>query len=982
MQDVNQNNEGGLNESELNQLIAPEIKGDALYALIEKLAATENIQNVLEIGSSAGGGSTEAFVAGLSKNSGSPKLFCIEVSKPRFNQLRATYEKYPFVHCYNRSSVRVEEFPSAETVRKFYHAADTGLRKFPLDQVLGWLRQDIEYVREAGVEAGAIESIKGEHGIETFDMVLIDGSEFTGEVEYNKIKGARLILLDDTTTFKCWTVRQILLADPMYDLIADDQSLRNGYSAFRRRLSPRRVGADALPIHFFTIVLNGEPFIRYHEKIFSQLNIPWHWHVVEGVAALNHDTAWSVATGGRVADSVHEAGRSNDGTSAYLDGLARRFPDNVSIYRKPLGEFWDGKKEMVNAPLPHITEPCLLWQIDNDELWTLQQIETVHDLFVKNPDRSAAYYWCWYFVGPDKIISTRYNYAQNPNQEWLRTWRFSPGAIWAAHEPPILVSFSDDGLTKTDIAKIKPFTQDEMEQAGVVFQHFAYATEDQLNFKELYYGYPNARSQWRSLQQHQRSGALRDFFGWVSDETMFDDIVHYPVLPLAEINPSTKDWIFPDQKQVAHAPRARPRVIIDGIFWQYLSSGIGRVWENILKEWVKSGFAGNVIVLDRGGTAPKIPGIHYWTIARHDYKQTGGDSLYLERVCRQFDAEIFVSTYYSTPTRTPSFFFGYDMIPEVLGLSLEDETWREKRRAIIHAAQHSMISQNSADDLERIYPGLPKGGTRIIHVAVSPEFSPASKEQIQVFRNKYQLGERPYLLMVGERIGYGGYKNGELVFRALASLPSEIDFVLFCVGGQSQIEANLASLAPRLETRCEKLNDDDLRAAYSGALALLYSSKYEGFGMPPLESMACGTPAIVCRNSSLPEVVGNAAIFVDDRDPSEMADAVMSLFRSDVRERLALNGLKRSKDFSFEKTAEKLASALMYTVEGFGGKAAAQSSDVWNELRTMQQEFQSNVIRAHNVNEPIKASVDNGADSPRSARKRLSRIFRKLRHRK
>ena len=100
----------------------------------------------------------------------------------------------------------------------------------------------------------------------------------------------------------------------------------------------------ALPIHFFTIVLNGEPFIRYHESVFRRLNVRWHWHVVEGVALLKGDTAWSRANGGHVPNTVHDRGRSNDGTAAYLDDLAARFPGNVTLYRKPLDRFWKGKR--------------------------------------------------------------------------------------------------------------------------------------------------------------------------------------------------------------------------------------------------------------------------------------------------------------------------------------------------------------------------------------------------------------------------------------------------------------------------------------------------------------------------------------------------------------------------------------------------------------------------------------------------------------
>ena len=515
-------------EFDLNRLIVPEIKDDHFYDTIKRLAATEALATVLEIGSSAGEGSTAALVAGLSINPGSPKLFCIEISRPRFRQLQETYSSYPFVHCYNSSSVSVDEFPTPAAVAEFYHNVPCGLQKFPLPLVLDWLRQDVQYVRDAGVASGAIQTIKSDHAVDTFDMVLIDGSEFTGGVEFNQVRGARLILLDDTCTFKCYNVRQALLKDPMYDLVADDQQLRNGYSVFRRRATARRVD-DALPIHFFTIVLNGEPFIRYHETVFLGLTVPWHWHIVEGVASLKHDTAWSVAEGGHIADSVHDRGRSNDGTSAYLDELAKRFPENVTIYRKPLDEFWDGKREMVNAPLPNIEEECLLWQVDSDELWTSEQINTVHRLFMQNPSRTAAYYWCLYYVGPDKIVSTRCNYTQNPKQEWLRTWRYTPGYAWATHEPPVLAAAAE--RTWAEAHRRCEDRPVHTGRNGAGRRHVpspCLRDGSQLSFKELYYGYPGALAQWQRLQEHRGSGKLRDFFGWVSDDTMFDDVGALP----------------------------------------------------------------------------------------------------------------------------------------------------------------------------------------------------------------------------------------------------------------------------------------------------------------------------------------------------------------------------------------------------------------------------------------------------------------------
>ena len=354
--------------SQLNTVIPAEIKNDKFYRLISRIVAINKVRHILEIGSSAGAGSTEAFVLGALANSARPQLFCIEVSTPRFEVLAKAYAKYDFVHCYNMSTVSVDEFPSAEQVKMFYNGERSRLNQYPVADVLNWLAADIEYVRESGVPSGAIEHIRNENSIVDFDVVLIDGSEFTGEIEFERVCGAKIIMLDDTCTYKTWRVHQRLLSHPDYVLVIEDKQVRNGFSIFRRRDFEFIKPSDDLPIHFFTIVLNGEPFIRYHEKIFSQLTLPWQWHIVEGVAALTHDTAWSLSTGGRVSTAYHDRGRSNDGTAEYLDDLARRMPEHVSIYRKQIDEYWDGKREMCNAPLANIKEECLLWQIDSDEL--------------------------------------------------------------------------------------------------------------------------------------------------------------------------------------------------------------------------------------------------------------------------------------------------------------------------------------------------------------------------------------------------------------------------------------------------------------------------------------------------------------------------------------------------------------------------------------------------------------------------------------
>jgi tetratricopeptide (TPR) repeat protein len=185
----------------------------------------------------------------------------------------------------------------------------------------------------------------------------------------------------------------------------------------------RRLGATApripLTIHFFSIVLNGMPFIKAHIGEMLKLPFDWHWHIVEGVASLSHDTAWSVAKGGRIDPALHRNGLSNDGTREYLDELARAHPKHVTVYRKPDGRFWDGKVEMVRAPLDHIGEECLLWQIDVDEIWTASMFARMRDKFIEDPDRTAAYFLCHFFFKNLVVVSAN-TYGNHLAYEWVR----------------------------------------------------------------------------------------------------------------------------------------------------------------------------------------------------------------------------------------------------------------------------------------------------------------------------------------------------------------------------------------------------------------------------------------------------------------------------------------------------------------------------------------------------------------------------------
>jgi len=249
-----------------------------------------------------------------------------------------------------------------------------------------------------------------------------------------------------------------------------------------------------MKVLFFTIVLDGMPFITWHLPMMNRLKFDWDWYVMEGVALPNHCTRWCKAIPPRL---------SKDGTAEYLESIAGH--PRVHVASKPS---WDGKLEMVNVAADALTEPSLVIQIDSDEIWQSGQIETIRSLFMRRPDRNAALFTCRYFVGQNIVVKGRGGYG-NRDGEWLRAFRMGPGMRFSRHEPPRIADF-----------EVASFTPEETEAMGLVFDHYAYATRKAVVFKERYYGYAGAAQNWDRLQANTKWPAkLRNFLPWVKDES-------------------------------------------------------------------------------------------------------------------------------------------------------------------------------------------------------------------------------------------------------------------------------------------------------------------------------------------------------------------------------------------------------------------------------------------------------------------------------
>lgn len=223
--------------TKINDIIPAEVINDAFYNAIMHLASRADLRTILEIGSSSGGGSTQALVDGIKKRirQGEAKLFCMELSRTRFNKLSETYSSEDFVKTYNLSSISTEEFPDPKEIEFFYHNTNTNINNATLATVLSWYAQDISYIKENALDANGIQFIKQANKITKFDFVLIDGSEFTGERELMHTIGAKIIALDDINAFKCYNAFNILSSHHAYRLISHNTELRNGFAIFERK---------------------------------------------------------------------------------------------------------------------------------------------------------------------------------------------------------------------------------------------------------------------------------------------------------------------------------------------------------------------------------------------------------------------------------------------------------------------------------------------------------------------------------------------------------------------------------------------------------------------------------------------------------------------------------------------------------------------------------------------------------------------------
>ena len=204
--------------------------------------------------------------------------------------------------------------------------------------------------------------------------------------------------------------------------------------------------------------------------------------------------------------------------------------------------------------------------------------------------------------------------------------------------------------------------------------------------------------------------------------------------------------------------------------------------------------------------------------------------------------------------------------------------------------------------------GVPPEKIHPVLLGVSPEFFPHDPTECRAFLAEQGLIFGQYVLSVGT---LEPRKNIPALIDAYSMLPAGLQrlFPLVLVGMRGWLTSSLeARMKPLVERGVIKplgyVADTVMPLIYSGAAAFVFPSLYEGFGLPPLEAMACGVPVISSLSSSLPEVVGDAGILVDPQDVEAIADSLRRVLEDRTfAEGLARQGIRRAAAFSWRRTA-------------------------------------------------------------------------------
>ena len=364
----------------------------------------------------------------------------------------------------------------------------------------------------------------------------------------------------------------------------------------------------------------------------------------------------------------------------------------------------------------------------------------------------------------------------------------------------------------------------------------------------------------------------------------------------------------------------RLRVALDGRVISDHFPGIGRYTYRLADALARTGQVDVTLLVHPASINTRypidaLPG----SIARHTVNIapfTLAEQTRLPVLARRLGSDIWHAPYYAMPYRRracPAVVTFYDAIPLAL-----PQFWSAGQRLIFSlahrlalraSAQAIAISESTRRDLVRFFHTDPRRVT-VTRLAAGPRFRPQHGSEIQRVRQQYHLPEH-FILYVGIN---KPPKNLPRLIEAYARLAAKSPAVYYdCVIAgawddrypQARLRAAELNLSQRVHF-LGPIRDTDLPALYAGADLFVTASLYEGFGLPVLEAMACGTPVACTNTSSLPEVVGDAGLLFDPLSVEAVAGAVQQAMSDEsLRAELRRRGLQRATQFTWDRVAQE-----------------------------------------------------------------------------
>jgi glycosyltransferase involved in cell wall biosynthesis len=238
------------------------------------------------------------------------------------------------------------------------------------------------------------------------------------------------------------------------------------------------------------------------------------------------------------------------------------------------------------------------------------------------------------------------------------------------------------------------------------------------------------------------------------------------------------------------------------------------------------------------------------------------------------------------------------------------------RRSARHAAHVITVSENTRQDVIRLL-GISPSRVTAVPNGVSEHFTPVASSEREAFRARQGVDGR-LILHVGTLEPRKNLVMLLQAFARVAKTPGFEDTTLAIGGSKGWYYDEIFATAERLGLTASgrvrflgRVPDDELPLWYNIAAVCVYPSLYEGFGLPPLEAMACGTPVVVSNTSSLPEVAGDAGLKIDPEDTSAWAGAIETVLSdSELAADMSRKGLKQAAMFSWERAARETAAVL------------------------------------------------------------------------